>query len=60
VLVDLGFYPDGDPTGHFVIQAYLGDFRGPRLLRTEATTRLEAVAVLEAALWKYHAAPPKL
>lgn len=53
VLVDLGWYPDGDPTGHFVLVAYIGDFTGQLLLRSEAVTRPEAVATLEATLWKY-------
>lgn len=58
VLVDLGWYPDGDPTGHFVVQAFEGDFRGRELLRVNAKTRAEAVLELEAALWRFHYASP--
>jgi hypothetical protein len=58
VLVDLGWYPDGDVAGHFVLQVYLGDFTGQLLSRAEAPTRAHAVDILEAALWKYHSMQP--
>ncbi|NUP14044.1 MAG: hypothetical protein HOW73_49045 [Polyangiaceae bacterium] len=58
VLVDLGWYPDGDPAGCFVIEAYIGDFLGQRLRRIEAPTRAEATRCLEHALLEFHFAPP--
>lgn len=54
VLVDFGWYPDGDVTGCYVIEAYLGDFLGQRLLRVEAATRAEATRRLEDALARFH------
>lgn len=58
VLVDLGWYPDGEPTGNYVVQAYLGDFHGRQLHRVEAATRADAVRRLEELLWRYHATVP--
>lgn len=54
VLLDLGWYPDGHPAGHYVLQAYRGDFTGTQLARLEAPTRADAVRELEALLWKFH------
>lgn len=53
VLIDLGWYPDGDPGGRFVVYAFSGDFHGKQLLRAEAASRDEAVAILEDAFLRY-------
>jgi hypothetical protein len=53
VLLDLGWYPDGDPGGHFVVHVLRGDFHGELLARIDAATRDEVVAVLEEAFRRY-------
>jgi hypothetical protein len=47
VLVDLGWYPDGDPKGCYIVQAYRGDFHGEQLMHVEAADRPAAVRTLE-------------
>lgn len=54
VLVDLGWFPEGDPRGRFVIRALVPDFHGEELEVLTAETRLEAAALLEGVLWRFH------
>jgi hypothetical protein len=59
VLIDLGWYPDGDPAGRFIVYAFLRDFHGKQLLRAEAASRDEAVTILEDAFLRYGSHSPE-
>jgi hypothetical protein len=45
-LVDLGWFPDGDPNGEFVICVHRHDFHGPKLAEVRARGRSEVIAQL--------------
>lgn len=49
-LLDLGWEPEGEPTGRYVMQVYEGDFTGRLLLKREAADLSEIVTLVEQAL----------
>ncbi|PQA88283.1 hypothetical protein [Hyphococcus luteus] len=49
-LLDLGWYPEGEPDGRFVTQLYEGDFTGTLLRKHETKDRAEIVDVIERVL----------
>ena len=46
-LLDLGWYPNGDPSGGFRIEVYVGDFGGERLHSVSSADRAWIVVELE-------------
>ena len=50
--VDLGWYPDGDPNGNFVLQAILNDDWLDPLMKFSSRSKDEVVKTLEKWLWK--------
>jgi hypothetical protein len=46
-LADLGWYPEGDLSGHFGLVLYEGDFNGRLIHRFNSRNRLDIVAELE-------------
>lgn len=50
-LLDLGWYPEGEPDGRFVMQLYDGDFTGTLLQKHETQDRAEMVSVIERVLY---------
>ena len=47
VLVDVGWYPEGDPDGKYSVVMYRGDFRGQRMHEYHTPNRLPMVAEVE-------------
>jgi hypothetical protein len=56
ILIDVGWYPDGDPEGGYVLSAHRDDFHGEELLRREARTRGAIVEAIEDALLQFQPA----
>lgn len=51
-IIDLGWYPDGDPSGNFVLQAVLNeDWLNP-LMKFSSRSKDEIVKTLEKWLWE--------
>lgn len=50
--IDLGWYPDGDPNGSFVLQAVLNDDWLDPLIKFSSRNKDEIVKTLEKWLWK--------
>jgi hypothetical protein len=46
-LLDLGWYPEGEPDGRFVMRLYEGDFTGTLLQKHETKDRAEIVGGIE-------------
>lgn len=46
-LLDLGWYPEGEPDGRFLMRLYEGDFTGRLLRKEESQSRAEIVSVIE-------------
>ncbi|MDE7228910.1 MAG: hypothetical protein K2N56_00385 [Oscillospiraceae bacterium] len=50
--IDLGWYPDGDPNGNFVLQAVLNEDWLDPLMKFSSRNKNEIVNTLEKWLWK--------
>lgn len=50
--IDLGWYPDGEPEGNFVLQAILNDDWIDPLMKLSSRNKDEIVKTLEKWLWK--------
>ncbi|HOP19821.1 MAG TPA: hypothetical protein PK585_07050 [Amphiplicatus sp.] len=50
VLVDLGWLPDEDPSGAYVLRAFENDFTGKELFRLDTRSDIAAVDALESLL----------
>lgn len=50
--IDLGWYPDGEPEGNFVLQAILNDDWNDPLMKYFSRNKDEIVKTLEKWLWK--------
>lgn len=50
--IDLGWYPDGDPKGNFVLQAILNDDWIDPLMKFSSRNKDEVVKTLEKWLWE--------
>ncbi|WP_428407255.1 hypothetical protein [Hyphococcus sp.] len=50
-LLDLGWYPEGEPGGRFVMRLYEGDFTSTLLQKHETEDRAEIVGVIERVLY---------
>ena len=50
-LLDLGWYPEGEPEGRFVMRLYEGDFTGTLLQQHETKDRAEIVEIIERVLY---------
>ena len=50
--IDLGWYPDGDPEGNFVLQAVLNDDWNDPLMKFSSRSKDEIVKTLEKWLWE--------
>ncbi len=51
-IIDLGWYPDGDPNGNFVLQAVLNEDWLDPLMKFSSRNKDEIVETLEKWLWK--------
>ncbi|MEE2690242.1 MAG: hypothetical protein VX640_01760 [Pseudomonadota bacterium] len=49
-LLDLGWYPEGEPDGRFVLRTYEGDCAGRQLREDETRKRADIVRVIERTL----------
>lgn len=52
LIIDLGWYPDGDPNGNFVLQAVLNNDWIDPLIKFSSRNKDEIVKTLEKWLWK--------
>lgn len=51
-IIDLGWYPDGDPSGNFILQAVLNNDWNDPLMKFSSRNKDEIVKTLEKWLWK--------
>ncbi len=52
-LIDVGWYPEGDPSGEYGLVAHRGDFQGERLHQFHTPDRRLLVAELERSLLRW-------